>query len=91
MPSDDRLSRREPERSALKRKVLYGDGDVLPLKLAECDRDRIGRSGLRAIFLQPIRVAFDVAKFQWIGRRFRGGEFLVDAIVKERGQTGLRG
>ena len=39
--SDDRLPRREPERSALERKVLYGDGDVLPLKLAECDCDRI--------------------------------------------------
>ncbi len=49
---DDRLSSREPERSALERKVLDADGDLLPLKLAECDRDRIRRSGLGAIFLQ---------------------------------------
>ena len=40
---DDRLPSREPERSALERKILDGDGDVLPLKLAECDRDRIRR------------------------------------------------
>ena len=80
---------REPERSALEREVLDSDGDVLPLKLAGCDRDGVRRTGLRAIFLQTVRVAFDVAKFQWIGRCFGGGEFLVDAVVQKRGETGL--
>ena len=56
----------EPERSALKGKVLYGDGDRLSLKLAERDRDRIHGSRLCAIFLQTIRVAFDVPEFQRI-------------------------
>src|SRR6202034_4632166 len=87
--SDDRLSGREPERSVLKCKVLYGDRDVLSLELAERDRNRIRRSGFRAIFLEPIRVAFHVAKFQGIGWRFGDGEFLVSAIVEKRAETGL--
>ena len=86
---DDRLSGREPERSALKRKVLDGDGDVLSLELAEGDRDRVRRARLRAIFLQANRVALDVAKLQRIRRRFGGGEFLVLAVVEERGEAGL--
>ena len=77
--------------SALKRgKSCNGDCNVLSLELAERGRNCIRCPVFRAIFLQLIRVAFDVAwNFSGIGWRFSGRQVPRTGHRRERRETGF--
>src|SRR6202034_3419076 len=51
--------------------------------------DRIGRTSLGAIFLEPIDVALHIAKFEGVGRHFRRRQLLIFAFVEKARQTRL--